>query len=94
MIEDKLLKKTGEMFRILGDPTRLKILLNISDDEKCVHEIAKVTKSNISNVSHHLRKMKDKDLVDYRKEGRHKFYKLKDDHVLSMIREGIAHARE
>ncbi|KXB05622.1 hypothetical protein AKJ50_00405 [candidate division MSBL1 archaeon SCGC-AAA382A13] len=88
------LDKAGEMFKILSDPTRLKILLNIAEDEKCVHEIARAIDQELSNVSHHLKKMKDKNLVDYRKEGRHKYYRIDDDHVLTVMREGIEHANE
>ncbi|KXA94688.1 hypothetical protein AKJ65_03700 [candidate division MSBL1 archaeon SCGC-AAA259E19] len=88
------LGEAEEMFKALGDRTRLEILLALGEEEKCVHEIADEIDQEISNVSHHLRRLKDKRLVGYRKEGRHKYYEIKDDHVLRMLQEGVDHARE
>ncbi|KXA92818.1 hypothetical protein AKJ65_06995 [candidate division MSBL1 archaeon SCGC-AAA259E19] len=88
------LREAEEMFKVLGDRTRLEILLAIGEEEKCVHEISEEIDQEISNVSHHLRRLRDKKLVDYRKEGRHKYYEIKDDHVLKILREGMNHARE
>ncbi len=94
MNEKEKLRKTGEMFKLLGDPTRLKILLTMEKGEKCVHEIAEEIDHEISNISHHLRRMKDQNLVEVRREGRHKYYSLKDEHILSILKEGISHAEE
>lgn len=88
------LEETGDLFKVLSDPTRIKILLSIAEGEKCVHELAKETSSELSNISHHLRRMKDKNLVDFRRDGRHKYYKVKDEHVMNIVKQGIAHAEE
>lgn len=87
------LRDIKEMFKVLSNVTRIKILLSIKDGEKCVHEIADTISHEISNVSHHLRRLRDKKLVDYRKEGRHKYYYLTDEHILSVLEEGINHAQ-
>ncbi|KXB00773.1 hypothetical protein AKJ40_00575 [candidate division MSBL1 archaeon SCGC-AAA259M10] len=90
----RTLKETGELFKVLSDPTRIKILLSLAEEEKCVHEIARETSSKLSNISHHLRRMKDKNLVDYRREGRHKYYRVKDEHIINILKQGVAHAEE
>ncbi len=94
MMKDEDLRKAGEMFKLLGNPTRLKILLAIKEGEKCVHEITEKINSEMSNISHHLRRMKDQNLVEVRREGRHKYYKIKDEHILKMLQEGMTHARK
>ncbi|MBS3782346.1 MAG: winged helix-turn-helix transcriptional regulator [Candidatus Thermoplasmatota archaeon] len=88
------LEEAGDIFKCLGDKTRVEILLTMKDGEKCVHDISDLTDQEISNVSHHLRRLKDKRLVDYRKEGRHKYYRIDDEHVLNILEEGLEHARE
>lgn len=88
------LQDAKEMFKALGNNTRIKILLAIGKGEKCVHEIADSINQEISNVSHHLRRLRDKKLVDYRKEGRHKYYQLKDEHIIKILQEGINHVRD
>ncbi len=93
-MKDEDLRKAGEMFKLLGNPTRLKILLAIKEGEKCVHEITEKINSEMSNISHHLRRMKDQNLVEVRREGRHKYYKIKDEHILKMLQEGMTHARK
>lgn len=92
--DEDSLKKTGEIFKTLGDKTRIRILLTLYEGKKCVHEIAEITDQELSNVSHHLRKLREKGLVDFQKKGRHKYYRIVDKHVLKMLREGIDHARD
>jgi len=92
--DEQDLKETEEIFKSLGDKTRIEILLAMKDGERCVHEISEITGHEISNVSHHLRRLKDKRLVDYRKEGRHKYYSIDDNHVLTILQEGLEHVRE
>ncbi len=92
--KEQYLKETEEIFKCLGDKTRIEILLAMKDGEKCVHDISEITEHEISNISHHLRRLKDKRLVDYRKEGRHKYYRIDDEHVLTILQEGLEHARE
>lgn len=94
VFNENQLKEAEEIFKVLADKTRIEILLTIGEKEKCVHEIARSINQELSNVSHHLRRLKDKKLVDYRKEGRHKYYKIKDNPVLRMLRDGVNHAKE
>ena len=87
-------KVAEETFKVLGNRSRITILLEIAEGEKCVHEIADAVDQSFSNVSHHLKTLRDTRLVDYRKEGRHKYYRILDDHVLKILRKCIDHAGE
>lgn len=92
--QQKDLIESSDIFRALGDETRLKILHEIQHKEKCVHEIAENLEIEISNISHHLKKLKDKNIVSKRKEGRHRYYKLTDNHINKILKAGIEHAKE
>ena len=90
----KSIKKAAEIFKVLSNSSRILILQEIAREEKCVHEISEETDLSFSNVSHHLKTLRDNRLVDYHREGRHKFYHIMDDHVLKILRECIKHAKE
>ena len=94
MTMEEKIQKSAEIFKVLGNRSRIRILLEIAEGEKCVHDIAEGADQSFSNVSHHLKTLRDNRLVDYRKEGRHKYYKIMDDHVLRILRECIDHAGE
>lgn len=84
----------AEIFKALGDPTRLSILALLSSGEKCVNDLADHLEVSQSAVSHQLRYLRSLDIVRYRKEGREVFYSLADEHVqeiLSMTAEHILH---
>ncbi|MFB6158629.1 MAG: ArsR/SmtB family transcription factor [Candidatus Nanohalobium sp.] len=86
--------EASDIFRALGGETRLKILRFIEDEERCVHEITEELEMTDSNISHHLRKLKDRDIVTKRKEGRHRYYELSDQHIKDIIQAGVEHADE
>lgn len=79
------------IFKSLGDPTRLKLLAAIAAKEQCVHDLTERFDIEQSAASHQLRKLRDGDLVTARKEGRHVFYALADDHVRTLIDVGLEH---
>ena len=84
----------AEIFKALGDPTRLSILALLSSGEKCVNELADSLEVSQSAVSHQLRILRNLDIVRYRKEGREVIYSLADEHVrdiLSRTAEHILH---
>lgn len=89
-MNEENLRRTVEIFQILSDLTRIKILLSIAEDGKCVHEISEEIDSEFSNVSHHLKRMRDKGLIDFRREGRHKHYRIIDGEVINILKQGIA----
>lgn len=85
------LAKLAEIFKVLGDATRAKILLSLSKGELCVCDIAHILNLSISAVSHQLRLLRNLGLVKYRSEGRMAFYALDNRHILKLVNEGIRH---
>lgn len=86
--------RLASVFKALADPTRLRIISALSSGERCVHEMAESLGLNQPAVSHQLRLLRDRDLVRYRREGRHIIYALDDAHVhelFSMAREHLEH---
>ncbi len=71
----------SETFKVLSDPTRLKIVLALAKDELCVFDIAELLDVSESAVSHQLRLLKTLRLVKYRKNGKMVFYSLDDEHI-------------
>lgn len=82
------------VFKLLGDPTRIRILEALSNDELCVCDLAALLDVTQSAVSHQLRLLRAAKLVRYRREGKNAFYMLDDDHVRTLFRQGLDHVRE
>ena len=83
-----------EIFRVLGDPTRVRILDVLSRDELNVGDIAGRLGVTESAVSHQLRLLRNTRIVRSRREGRMIFYALDDKHVLALFRQGLKHVQE
>jgi DNA-binding transcriptional ArsR family regulator len=84
--------RLAHLFKVLADETRVKIVYVLSREELCVCDIAEVLGSTPSNVSHHLRQLRNARLVKYRRHGKMVFYSLDDDHVKAIIDQGFRHA--
>lgn len=91
--EDTLYNLT-ELFRILGDSTRIRILYVLFEAEMCVCDIAQLLGMTQSAISHQLRALKNTHLVKCRREGKTVFYALADDHVKTIVDQGLAHIAE
>ena len=83
-----------EIFRVLGDPTRVRILDALATSELCVSDIAHRLGVSESAVSHQLRLLRSTRIVRSRREGRMIFYALDDRHVLALFRQGLRHVQE
>ena len=81
-------------FKVLGDPTRLKMVMALSGGEMCVCDLAAFLGFTESAVSHHLRRLKDLALVKSRRDGQVLYYSLDDDHVAELLQIGLEHVRE
>jgi DNA-binding transcriptional ArsR family regulator len=84
----------AEIFRTLGDPTRVKILQALSVEEPCVCDLAKLLGISESATSHQLRVLRSQKLARFRKEGKMAFYSLDDAHIDSLMKEALRHVRE
>jgi len=83
-----------EIFRVLGDPTRVRILDALSRDELSVGVLASQLGLTESAVSHQLRLLRNTRIVRTRRDGRMIFYALDDKHVLALFRQGLRHVQE
>ncbi len=84
----------AELYRIFGDTTRIRILYVLFESEVCVCDIAKILDMTMSAISHQLRILKSAGLVKYRRDGKTCYYSLADDHVKTIINQGIEHITE
>ena len=85
------LLKLAELFKILGDPTRLKIVELLLESEMCVNHIAETMEMGQSAISHQLRVLRQARLVTYRKDGKTAYYSLNDDHFECLVRMWMEH---
>ncbi len=83
--------RLAEVFQALSDPTRLRIIAALVEHELCVHTLTELLGVSQSAVSHQLRLMRQLHLVRFRKEGRHVFYTLDDDHIRDLFHQGLLH---
>ena len=91
---DDALEKTADLFKVLGDPTRAKIIRALSVAELCVCDIAEVLGMTNSAISHQLRILKQARLVKNRREGKTVFYRLDDDHISQIFSIAFEHISE
>ena len=91
--EDKLCD-AAELFKVFGDSTRVRILFLLLKKEMCVCEISRFLGMQQSAISHQLRILKDSKLVKARRSGKTVFYSLADNHVRTIIGQGIDHISE
>ncbi|MHB8791833.1 MAG: ArsR/SmtB family transcription factor [Thermoleophilia bacterium] len=83
--------RLSEIFRVMSDPTRLRIISLLAQHELCVCDIAAALNMTQSAISHQLRVLRMADLVKFRKEGRIAWYSLDDDHVEKLFEQGVSH---
>jgi ArsR family transcriptional regulator len=83
--------RLAELFAAMGDPTRVRLIYALAQRELCVCDLAAVLGLSVSAVSHQLRLLRGLRLVKYRREGRLAYYSLDDDHVDTLLRQGLEH---
>ena len=94
-LDDKISLELADLFKILGDRTRIKLLsLLASEHELCVCDIAESLNMGQSAISHQLRVLRAARLVKFRKVGKEAIYSLDDDHVVKLMRQGLEHVSE
>ncbi len=91
---EPLLLGAAEIFKMLADPNRLRLLHALAQEELCVCDLAELVETSASAVSHQLRLLRTARLVACRREGKMVYYRLDDDHVGRLLREGLRHAEE
>ena len=91
---EELLYDLAELYKIFGDSTRIKILYVLFESEMCVCDIATLLNMSMSAISHQLRVLKQAQLIKFRRDGRTVFYSLADDHVRTILEQGMDHICE
>ena len=94
MPKEDLLYDLADLYKVFGDSTRIKILYVLFESELCVCDIAALLKMTPSAISHQLRILKEAKLVKYRRDGKTVFYALADDHVRTILGQGMDHITE
>jgi DNA-binding transcriptional ArsR family regulator len=94
MKPERTMLALAEMFKVLGDPTRIKLVIALSTAELCVCDMANLLGVSQSAVSHSLRVLRQMKLVKYRKDGKIVYYSLDDHHISHLIEDGMRHVEE
>ena len=91
---EERLQQLAELFKTFGDGTRIRILYVLLEAEVCVCDLAMLLRMTQSAVSHQLRILKQARLIKARRDGKTVFYSLADDHVATLLRQGMEHVCE
>ena len=94
-LPDRTVERVSRLFSALADPTRVRILHSLTlTEELCVCDLAVLAGLSVSAVSHQLRLLRDRELVQARRDGRLVYYSLADDHVHMLMGAGVEHSEE
>ncbi|MEY7999374.1 ArsR/SmtB family transcription factor [Clostridium sp. Mt-5] len=91
MLDEKVFRNLSELFKVLGDFTRIKIIYALFKKELCVCDIAEILQMSQSAISHQLRILKTSRLVKFRREGKSVYYSLDDEHINRLFNAGLEH---
>ncbi|MCC9295607.1 metalloregulator ArsR/SmtB family transcription factor [Clostridium sp. WLY-B-L2] len=99
MVKKKITNDTSifnmaEFFKVLGDPTRLKIINALILSEMCVCDISAVLNMSQPAISHHLKILRQSKLIRYRRDGKIVYYSLDDEHIKPIFNQCLAHVNE
>lgn len=94
MPDEELLYELADLFKVFGDTTRIKMLYALMGRELSVGQLAEVIGATHSAVSHQLRTLKQARLVKFQRDGKNVIYSLSDDHVYTMLAQGMTHICE
>lgn len=94
MPDDETLMELADLYKIFSDKTRIKILYYLLGAELCVCDMASLLDMNSPAISHHLRILKQSKLVKSQKVGKEAIYSLADEHVATILKNGMEHIEE
>ena len=93
LLDQETAARVADLFKALADPTRVRIIGLLAHAELCVGDLARLLEMTQPAVSHQLRVLRNLRIVRGRKEGRHVFYTLMDEHIHDLFDQGLAHVR-
>lgn len=91
--DEKYIKPMADIFKVLSDPTRIRILALLAHEEMCVSCIAEALEMTHSAISHQLQLLRSANLVKFTKDGKEVIYSLDDGHVLSLFAQALDHLK-
>lgn len=91
--DEKYIQPMADTFKVLSDPTRIRILSLLARREMCVTDIAEALEMTHSAISHQLRLLRATNLVKFVKEGKEVIYSLDDQHVLGLFDQALDHVK-
>ena len=94
LTSEEVLRWVASLFKVLGDPSRLKIVNALLLSEMCVCDLAALLGMSQSAVSHQLQILRQSDLVKWRRDGKVIYYSLDDEHVNNLFYQGLVHVNE
>ncbi len=92
-LDTRLAWRVAEVFKAFADPTRVKIIALLDAKESCVGELCLTLGMSQPAVSSQLRLLRTLGIVTVRREGKHAYYALADEHIRNLFHQGLAHAR-
>lgn len=93
MLPDEVIYEIADFYKMFADSTRVKILYTLLEQEMCVGDLVTALDMTQSAVSHQLKALRQNGLVKYRREGKTVYYSLDDEHVSSLMRQGLEHVK-
>ena len=93
MPDDKELDALSAFFKMMGDPTRIKMMCVMAQGEMCVQDIASALDMTKSAISHQLSGLKENKIVKSRREGKNVFYSIDDEHVHTVLNIAMTHVK-
>ena len=94
MPDTSSIEQLADFYKVMGDTTRLKLLMALETGEFCACDLANVSQMTRSAVSHQLKTLKSNKLVKSRKEGKTVYYSLDDEHIHSVLKVALEHILE
>ncbi|MEO7190412.1 MAG: metalloregulator ArsR/SmtB family transcription factor [Vicinamibacterales bacterium] len=94
LLDAALIESVSDVFKLLGDPTRVRLLDALSHGERCVCDLAVLVGTTESAISHQLRLLRAARLVRVRRVGRMAYYTLDDHHVIGLLHDTRKHVEE
>lgn len=91
---DDVIQKTASLFHALGDPSRLRLMELLYDGEHCVSELSQETNDSMSLISQRLKILFQANLITKNRSGKHIYYALADNHVITLLENAFKHIEE
>ena len=94
VVAEAAFARAAALFRAAGDEPRLRLIEQLGRGEQCVTELAEAVGTKLSTLSQQLKLLRGERIVKHRRDGKHIFYSLADDHVRDLVRAALEHASE